>query len=109
MRPRDIETDYVYDDVIEINKVKEDLLILNQGNSSLETWSGDPCLPDPWQGLACNFINGSTVITDLNLSNNDFSREIPSSSNLTSLDISNNELEGSLPQSLLSLPHLRTL
>ncbi|KAK9038659.1 hypothetical protein V6N11_023515 [Hibiscus sabdariffa] len=110
VRPRDLETDY--DDVIEINKVKEDLLVLNQGNSLLETWSGDPCLLDPWQGLACNSINGSTVITDLNLSNNDFSGEIPpfpSSSNLTSLDISNNELEGSLPQSLLSLPHLRTL
>ncbi|KAK9012853.1 hypothetical protein V6N11_040885 [Hibiscus sabdariffa] len=110
VRPRDLETDY--DDVIEINKVKEDLLILNQGNSLLETWSGDPCLPDPWQGLACNSINGSTVITDLNLSNNDFSGKIPSfpsSSNLTSVDISNNEVEGSLPQSLLSLPHLRTL
>ncbi|KAL4375981.1 hypothetical protein GQ457_02G008750 [Hibiscus cannabinus] len=134
VRPRDLETDY--DDVIEINKVKEDLLVLNQGNSLLETWSGDPCLPDPWQGLACNSINGSTVIMDLdlssnkfkgpmppsitklthlktlNLSNNDFSGEIPSfpsSSNLTSLDVRNNELEGSLPQSLLSLPHLRTL
>ncbi|KAE8676586.1 Nodulation receptor kinase [Hibiscus syriacus] len=131
--PRDVETDV--DDVIEIKKVKEDLLILNQGNSLLETWSGDPCLPDPWHGLACN-SNGSTVITDLdlssnkfkgamppsitkltylktlNLSNNDFSGEIPSfpsSSNLTSVDISNNELEGSLPQSLISLPHLRAL
>ncbi|GMI68735.1 Salt Induced Malectin-like domain-containing Protein1 [Hibiscus trionum] len=134
VRPRDLETDY--DDVIEIKKVKEDLLMLNQGNSLLETWSGDPCLPDPWQGLACSSTNGSTVITDLdlssnklkgpmppsitklthlktlNLSNNDFSGEIPpfpSSSNLTSLDISNNELEGYLPQSLLSLPHLSIL
>ncbi|KAE8704828.1 Nodulation receptor kinase [Hibiscus syriacus] len=132
--PRDLETDY--DDVIEIKKVKEDLLMLNQGNSLLETWSGDPCLPDPWQGLACNSINGSTVITDLdlssnkfkgtmppsitkltylktlNLSKNDFSGEIPSfpsSSNLTSVDISNNELEGSVPKSLISLPHLSTL
>ena len=39
--------------------------MLNQENALLEIWSVDPCLPDPWQGLACNFINGSTVITDL--------------------------------------------
>ncbi|KAK8517424.1 hypothetical protein V6N12_016276 [Hibiscus sabdariffa] len=50
---------------------------------------GDPCLLEPWQGMACNSINGSTVITDL--------------------DISNNELEGSLPDSLISLHHLSTL
>ncbi|XWS45056.1 hypothetical protein CRYUN_Cryun15aG0103900 [Craigia yunnanensis] len=132
--PRDQQTDY--NDVIVIKKVKEELLMLNQENSLLETWSGDPCLPDSWQGLSCNSINGSTVITDLdlssskfqgplppsitklthlktlNLSNNDFRGEIPTfppSSNLTSVDISNNELEGSLPESLISLPDLSTL
>ncbi|XVE86902.1 hypothetical protein DITRI_Ditri18aG0073000 [Diplodiscus trichospermus] len=134
VHPRDQLTDY--DDVVVIKKVKEDLLMINQGNPILETWSGDPCLPVPWQGLACNSINGSPVITDLdlssskfkgpippsipklthlktlNLSNNDFRGDIPTfppSSNLTSVDISNNELEGSLPDSLISLPDLRTL
>ncbi|KAB1998408.1 hypothetical protein ERO13_D12G080401v2 [Gossypium hirsutum] len=134
VRQRDQETDY--NDVFEIKKVKEELLMPNKGNDLLETWSGDPCLPDHWPGLACNSFNGSTVITDmdlssnqfqgsippsitklthlktLNLSNNDFSGEIPTfppSSDLTSVDISYNELEGSVPQSLVSLPHLSTL
>ncbi|XVE83021.1 hypothetical protein DITRI_Ditri16bG0053100 [Diplodiscus trichospermus] len=125
-----------YNDVIVIRKVKEELLKLNQENALLETWSGDPCLPVHWQGLTCNSINGSTIITDLdlssskfqgplppsitsithlktlNLSNNDFRGEIPTfppSSTLTSLDISNNELDGSLAKSLISLPDLRTL
>ncbi|XVF17412.1 hypothetical protein REPUB_Repub10bG0120100 [Reevesia pubescens] len=132
--PRNQQTDY--DDVIVMKKVNEELLMLNQGNAILQTWSGDPCLPDPWQGLACNSINDSIVITDvdlssskfqgplpssitklihlktLNLSNNDFRGEIPTfqpSSNLTSLDISNNELKGSLPESLISLPDLSSL
>ncbi|XVF15329.1 hypothetical protein REPUB_Repub09cG0142500 [Reevesia pubescens] len=134
VRPRDQQTDY--NDVIVIKKVKEELLMVNKGNALLETWSGDPCLLGPWQGLACNSNNGSTVITDLdlssskfqgpipssitklthlktlNLSNNDFKSEIPTfppSSNLTSVDISNNELEGSLPESPISLPDLSTL
>ncbi|XP_021274644.1 nodulation receptor kinase-like [Herrania umbratica] len=133
VRPRDLQTDY--DDVIVIKKVKEELLMLNQGNTLIDSWSGDPCLPDHWQGLTCN-SNGSTVITDLdlsaskfqgpippsitelthlktlNLSDNYFRGEIPTfpqSSNLTSVDISKNELVGSLPESLISLPDLSIL
>ncbi|XVF59146.1 hypothetical protein PTKIN_Ptkin07bG0252300 [Pterospermum kingtungense] len=134
VRPWDQQSDY--NDVIVIKKVKEELLMLNQENALLETWSGDPCRPDPWQGLGCNSINGSILITDLylssskfqgpippsitnlthlktlNLSNNDFRGKIPTfppSSNLTSVDVSSNELEGSLQESLGSLSNLSTL
>ncbi|OMO56334.1 hypothetical protein CCACVL1_26622 [Corchorus capsularis] len=123
-------------DVMLMKNVKQELLMSNQGNTLLGTWTGDPCLLEPWQGLTCNSFNGTSIITDLdlsssgfqgliptsitrlthlktlNLSNNDFSGQIPifsPSSNLTSVDISNNELQGSLPESLISLPDLKIL
>ncbi|XWS29625.1 hypothetical protein CRYUN_Cryun24cG0045400 [Craigia yunnanensis] len=99
VHPRDQQTDY--DDVIVIKKVKEELLMLNKGNALLETWSGDPCLPDPWHGLACNSINGSTVITDLDLSSSKFQGPVPPSiTNLThlkTLNLRNNDFRGEIP------------
>ncbi|KAL5755226.1 hypothetical protein ACOSP7_023446 [Xanthoceras sorbifolium] len=118
-------------DVNVIWKVRDDLKLL-------ESWSGDPCLPSPWNwgGLVCNSINGSTVITELdlssrnlkgsippsitklihlkklNLSYNHFTKEIPpfpASSVLRSVDLRHNDLMGSLPESLTLLPHLTTL
>ncbi|GMP31131.1 hypothetical protein CsSME_00005470 [Camellia sinensis var. sinensis] len=52
-------------DVDMIQKVRNELLMGNQDNEVLKTWSGDPCLPLPWQGLYCEHINNFLVITKL--------------------------------------------
>ncbi|XP_057761629.1 nodulation receptor kinase-like [Arachis stenosperma] len=124
-------------DVEVIKKVREQLLVQNQDNKVLKSWSGDPCILSPWHGITCDHSSGPSVITDLdlsssdlkgpipssvtemtnlrtlNLSHNSFTGEIPSSfplsSLLTSIDVSYNDLEGSLPESISSLPNLKTL
>ncbi|GFZ18883.1 leucine-rich repeat protein kinase family protein [Actinidia rufa] len=126
----------VQDDVDVILEVKNKLLEHNLDNEILKTWSGDPCLPLSWHGLYCESINNSVVITklnlsfsklqgplppniteltqltELNLSNNDFTDTIPAfpvSSILTSVDLSHNDLMGKIPESLISLQYLKTL
>nr|ADB97921.2 symbiosis receptor kinase SymRK [Arachis hypogaea] len=124
-------------DVEVIKKVREQLLVQNQDNKVLKSWSGDPCILSPWHGITCDHSSGPSVITDLdlsssdlkgpipssvtemtnlrtlNLSHNSFTGEIPSSfplsSLLISIDVSYNDLEGSLPESISSLPNLKTL
>ncbi|KAK7307288.1 hypothetical protein VNO77_40209 [Canavalia gladiata] len=123
-------------DVEVIQKMKEELLLQNQDNKALNSWTGDPCILFPWQGIACDGSNGSSVITKLdlsssnlkgpipsmvtemtnlkklNLSHNSFVGYIPSfllSSLLISIDLSYNDLMGSLPESIVSLPHLKSL
>ncbi|KAK4346730.1 hypothetical protein RND71_033069 [Anisodus tanguticus] len=51
-----------------IVNVKKELLQHNKNNEILKSWSGDPCLPLPWPGLTCDRVNGTTVITQMNLS-----------------------------------------
>ncbi|XP_031281611.1 nodulation receptor kinase-like [Pistacia vera] len=124
------------EDVNVIGKVRDDLKMDNKEKKVWESWSGDPCLPIPWEGLTCNSINGSTVITELNLpsrklqgvlpisvtelvhleklnlSYNEFTNVIPeflSFSMLRSVDLSHNDFTGRLPDSLILLPHLKTL
>ncbi|KAL2499510.1 Leucine-rich repeat protein kinase family protein [Abeliophyllum distichum] len=119
-----------------ITNVKHELLELNQDSEELKTWSGDPCLPLEWHGLSCGTLNGTSVITkldlsfksltgplppsitklihlkELNLSNNRFTGTIPefaASSVLTSVDLSHNDLTGNITESLTSLPYLTTL
>ncbi|KAL2348975.1 hypothetical protein Fmac_002975 [Flemingia macrophylla] len=130
MRPWIEETNQ--QDVEVIQKIKEELLLQNQGNKAVESWSGDPCF-FPWQGIACD---GSSVITKLDLSSSNFKGPIPSgvtempnlkllnlshnnfdgsiptfplSSLLISIDLSYNDLMGSLPESIVSLPYLKSL
>ncbi|CAI0405382.1 unnamed protein product [Linum tenue] len=64
-------------DVRVMDRVKDGLLQQNKGSKKLEGWSGDPCQPSSWDGLACHYSNGSTIITKLNLSNNGFTGKIP--------------------------------
>ncbi|KAK9285498.1 hypothetical protein L1049_024692 [Liquidambar formosana] len=124
------------EDVDVIVALKNELLVNNQDNDVLGTWSGDPCLPVSWEGLFCQSTSGSYVITTLdlsssklrgsippsiteltnlkevNLSNNGFTGTIPAfqaSSMLISVDLSHNDLSGSIPVSLTSLPHLAAL
>ncbi|KAK1433192.1 hypothetical protein QVD17_10100 [Tagetes erecta] len=123
-------------DVDAISIIKNELLVENQDNEILESWTGDPCLPHNWHGVMCNQSNGKTVITkldlsdgkfkgplaqgitklthlkELNVSNNRFTSSIPifpSSSVLTSMDLRNNNFMGTILESLTSLPHLTEL
>ncbi|KAL5556683.1 hypothetical protein UlMin_038919 [Ulmus minor] len=122
----------ILNDLDAITEVKHQLLDNNKQNEVLQGWSGDPCLPAPWEGLVCD----STVITKLdlsssnlvgplpqsiiklnnltalNLSDNGFTGEIPSfppSSMLETMDLRNNDLEGPIPGSLALLPHFERL
>lgn len=45
--------------------VKNKLLPSNSESEVLATWWGDPCLPNHWKGLACEDVNGSTVVTKM--------------------------------------------
>ncbi|KAL2522605.1 Leucine-rich repeat protein kinase family protein [Forsythia ovata] len=119
-----------------ITNVKHELLELNQDSEELKTWSGDPCHPLEWHGLSCGTLNGTSVITkldlsfkslkgplppsitklihlkELNLSNNRFTGtipEFPTSSVLTSVDLSHNDFTGNITELLTSLPYLTTL
>ncbi|RDY02510.1 Nodulation receptor kinase [Mucuna pruriens] len=122
-------------DVEVIQKIRTELLLQNQDNKVLESWTGDPCF-FPWQGISCDGSNGSSVITKLDLSSSNFKGPIPSSvtdmtnlkllnlshnnfddyipsfppsSLLISIDLSYNDLMGSLPESIVSLPYLKSL
>nr|XP_048334843.1 nodulation receptor kinase-like [Ziziphus jujuba var. spinosa] len=119
-----------------ILKVKDELLVHNRQNNLLQRWSGDPCLPIPWDGIFCGKFQGSTVITKvdlssrnlggplpsnvtklthlniLNLSSNVFTGEIPSfppSSMLKEVDLRNNDITGMLPGSFALLQNLEIL
>ncbi|KAK7309603.1 hypothetical protein RJT34_06466 [Clitoria ternatea] len=123
-------------DVQAIQKIREELLLQNQDNKLLESWTGDPCILFPWQGIACDGSTDSSVMTKLdlsssnlkgpipssvtemtnlkilNLSHNSFSGYIPSfplSSLLISIDLSYNDLMGPLPKSIALLPNLKSL
>ncbi|XP_030528228.1 nodulation receptor kinase-like [Rhodamnia argentea] len=123
-------------DVDAMLDMRHELLQSNSKSEVLATWWGDPCLPIYWQGLVCDYSNGSSVVTkmdlssskltgfipsgiaklvyltEVNLSYNLFSGKIPSfptSSLLRSLDVRGNDLLSPIPGSLFSLPYLTTL
>ncbi|KAL8216732.1 hypothetical protein R6Q57_023569 [Mikania cordata] len=123
-------------DVDVIFIIKNELLVENQDNEILESWTGDPCLPYSWHGVMCNQSNGKIVITKLdlsdgkfkgplaqgitmlahlmepNVSHNHFTNSIPvfpSSSVLASMNLRNNNFMGEILDSLTSLPHLTQL
>lgn len=48
-----------------ILEVRNELLENNQQDEVWEGWTGDPCLPVPWNGIGCETVNGDTVITKL--------------------------------------------
>ncbi|KAJ4745309.1 Leucine-rich repeat protein kinase family protein [Rhynchospora pubera] len=67
-------------------------------------WSGDPCIPYPWNWIDCT-SESDMRITNLNLSHNLLSGHLPKSlgqylTRLQLLDLSFNQLSGSLPKSL---------
>jgi len=54
----------IFTSVEVIQKIREELLLQNQNNKVLESWTGDPCI-FPWHGIECDGSNGSSVITKL--------------------------------------------
>lgn len=87
-RPWIDETDQTNLEVIQ--KMRKELLLQNQDNEALESWSGDPCMLFPWKGVACDVSNGSSVITKLDLSSSNLKGTIPSSvTEMTKLQILN--------------------
>ncbi|KAI4328102.1 hypothetical protein L6164_020487 [Bauhinia variegata] len=111
VRPRAEETNQT--DLEVILGVRETLLLQNQANQVLESWSGDPCIPFPWQGVGCESLSGSYVITQLDLSSSNLKGPIPLSvtelTNLKILDLSHNDFIGLLPDSITKLPSLQSL
>ncbi|KAI4382084.1 hypothetical protein MLD38_008090 [Melastoma candidum] len=123
-------------DVDTMLAVKDEFLASNEGNAVFGNWFGDPCVPVNWDGLTCNVVNGSSVVsmlelspkglrgripigitmlthlTELNLSDNVLTGTIPAfpaTSMLRSLDVRINHLSGPIPESLFSLPYLTLL
>ncbi|KAI3951089.1 hypothetical protein MKW92_047409 [Papaver armeniacum] len=97
-----------------ITEVKDEWVAQNPENELWESWTGDPCLPLPWEGLFCIPNNqGSFIITNLDLSWSNLQGPLPSAvtklTNLEKLDVSHNELVGSIPESFSSMPHLTRL
>ncbi|KAH0697388.1 hypothetical protein KY290_016175 [Solanum tuberosum] len=78
--------------------VKKELLQQNKNNEIWKSWSGDPCLPLPWPGLTCDRVNGTSVITQIDLSSGGLSGPSPPSiqklMHLRKLNISNNGSSG---------------
>ncbi|KAJ8567407.1 hypothetical protein K7X08_019615 [Anisodus acutangulus] len=91
-------TETAMEEVDIIMNVKKELLQHNKNNDILKSWSGDPCLPLPWPGLTCDRVNGTSVITQMNLSSDGLTGPSPPSiqklMHLRKLDISNNGSSG---------------
>ncbi|PQP99870.1 nodulation receptor kinase [Prunus yedoensis var. nudiflora] len=85
-------------DVEVILEVKNELLKNNPQNEVWEGWSGDPCLPVPWDGITCAAIDGYLVITKLDLS-----------SGILRGSDQNSILKGPVPSSITKLTHLIAL
>ncbi|XP_065024461.1 nodulation receptor kinase-like isoform X1 [Musa acuminata AAA Group] len=99
--------------VVVVEKVRNELLLWNQGNKIFQNWSGDPCSPSPWEGFTCQMLNHTFTITHLNLSSNNLQGSIPTSigdlSELRELYLEDNNFTGSVPEYFVSLHHLSNL
>ncbi|KAJ0982654.1 hypothetical protein J5N97_010909 [Dioscorea zingiberensis] len=109
----DIAAETVQRDVEAASQLRDTLAKKNQGNQRLRNWSGDPCNPSAWEGLACEEKKHTLVITRLNLSSMGLQGPVPSIisdlKDLKELDLQNNNFSGSIPDSLASLSNLSKL
>ncbi|CAL5186729.1 unnamed protein product [Lathyrus oleraceus] len=95
------------------SKDVEGLLELQFAFEVLVDWSGDPCLPYPynWDWIQCTSDAKPRVIA-LYLSDYDLQGTLPDFSSMTALetiDLQNNTIEGPIPNFLGLLPNLKTL
>ncbi|KFK35817.1 hypothetical protein AALP_AA4G041400 [Arabis alpina] len=86
------------------------------GLSKRSSWQGDPCAPEfcRWEGLNCSYQNFEPPqIISLNLSgsnlNGNIASEIFSLTHLTELDLSNNGLSGEIPDFLGKMKSLKLI
>lgn len=91
-----------------------DLFNSTDGSSwSTNTGWGTDCDPCNWFGITCQNIGGEDRVTDINLSGNNLSGDIPGSlgtmSLLEELDLSNNTLTNTIPATLGNLNNLLIL
>ncbi|KAM1161372.1 hypothetical protein ACFX14_000523 [Malus domestica] len=98
-------------DVEVILEVRNEVLKSNQESEVWEGWSGDPCLPVPWDGITCESVAGYAVITVLDLSSGIqrggfLKGPVPSSitklTYLRVLNLSHNDFTGNIPAFLPS-------
>ncbi|KAL3526958.1 hypothetical protein ACH5RR_011614 [Cinchona calisaya] len=95
-----------------IMDVKNELHGNNPDNEILTSWLGDPCLPISWPGLSCELVNGSPIITKMNLTSSNSGPVPPSMAkliHLKELDISRNNFMGDITEIVTSLPNLTKL
>ncbi|XP_031485008.1 probable LRR receptor-like serine/threonine-protein kinase PAM74 isoform X2 [Nymphaea colorata] len=89
------------------------LEVLQGQYQQLQSWAGDPCLPDgsTWDWLNCN-TDDPPRITELHLNGSGLNSTLPDFSSLTALemiDLSNNSLNGQIPEFLGRFPWLKQL
>ncbi|KAF3781585.1 putative LRR receptor-like serine/threonine-protein kinase [Nymphaea thermarum] len=94
------------------NDVKA-LELLQGRYQQLQSWAGDPCLPQgfTWDWLNCD-MEDSPRVTELHLNGLGLDGILPEFSDLTALeiiDMSNNSLSGQIPEFLGTFPHLKEL
>ncbi|XP_047969289.1 probable LRR receptor-like serine/threonine-protein kinase At1g05700 [Salvia hispanica] len=95
------------------NKDVEGLASLQERFSSLQSWTGDPCLPAnyTWDWIKCNLAPIPRV-TALLLNGYNLSGLLPDFSSMDALqtiDVQNNSLRGPIPDFLGKLPSLKIL
>ncbi|CAN6471165.1 unnamed protein product [Victoria cruziana] len=89
------------------------LKVLQDQYQQLQSWAGDPCLPQgsTWDWLNCS-AEDSPRVTELYLSGSGLNGTLPDFSGLTALeiiDLSNNSLDGQIPDFLGRFPSLKEL
>ncbi|VVA20787.1 PREDICTED: probable LRR receptor [Prunus dulcis] len=89
------------------------LATLQDKFSTLQEWTGDPCLPSSftWDWVNCS-ADDTPRVTALYLSGFGLSGQLPEFSSLDALqtiDLHNNSLSGSIPDFLCTLPNLKQL
>ncbi|KAH0459441.1 hypothetical protein IEQ34_012255 [Dendrobium chrysotoxum] len=106
-------TETIQRDVNAVMKLKDELMEENPKLEIFGKWHGDPCTPYFWNGLACEEINGSFVITKLDLSSSSLRGPFPSvigdMIELKELDVQYNDFHGSIPDWFAALSKLSKL
>ncbi|KAJ6853320.1 nodulation receptor kinase-like [Iris pallida] len=93
--------------------IRDELMLKNPRNEILEKWHEDPCLPCPWERLSCEEMNGTLVVTMLDLSSMNLQGPLPTAisdlKEIKELDLQRNNFSGSIPDSFTSLQNLSKL
>ncbi|KAG0578742.1 hypothetical protein KC19_4G046800 [Ceratodon purpureus] len=98
-------------DIVALRALEQDVLGVESIKAAfkLDSWTGDPCLPVPYDWITCDSSSPARVIA-VQLANMSLTGSIPSGiANLTALvtlNLENNNLTGAIPDSVLAIPGL---